>query len=287
MRICWFNDNRLGLVKGGQVFDVSKALEKLPKPTYPAVKGGDPLILNLAQLRPAIEAAATGAGTPISEVKFLPPVAAPSKIIGTPTNYADHIAEADRQRDVFTMKRPSANIDDQGLFLKANSCLIGAGETVKLRFPDRRTDHEMELGVIIGKPASNIKLEDALNYVAGYCIALDMVVRGSQDRSMRKSVDTYGVAGPWMVTADEIADPQNLEFFLAVNGEVKQKSNTKNMIMDLKRQIQFGSEYYTLLPGDIIMTGTCSGVSQVKPGDVMHCEIEKIGAMDVRIGAAE
>jgi len=285
MRICWFNDNRLGLVKGGQVFDVSKVLEKLPKPTYPAAKGGDPLIANLAKLRGDIEAAATGAGIPVAQVKFLSPVAAPSKIIGTPTNYADHIAEADRQRDVFTMKRPSANIDDQGLFLKANSCLIGAGETVKLRFPQRRTDHEMELGVIIGKPASNIKLEDALSYVAGYCIALDMVVRGSQDRSMRKSIDTYGVAGPWMVTADEIADPQNLDFSLAVNGEVKQKSNTKNMIMDLKRQIQFGSEYYTLLPGDIIMSGTCAGVSQVKPGDVMHCEIEKIGAMDVRVGA--
>lgn len=287
MRICWYNDNRLGLVKGDRVYDASKALEKLPKPTYPAAKSGDPLIVNLAKLRPDIEAAASGAGTPIGEVKFLSPVAAPTKVIGTPTNYADHIAEADRQRDVFTMKRPSANIEDQGLFLKANSCLIGAGETVKVRFPQRRTDHEMELGVIIGKPASNIKLEDALNYVAGYCIALDMVVRGSQDRSMRKSVDTYGVAGPWMVTADEIADPQNLDFFLAVNGDVKQKSNTKNMIMDLKRQIQFGSEYYTLLPGDIIMTGTCAGVSQVKPGDVMHCEIEKIGAMDVRIGAAE
>jgi 2,4-didehydro-3-deoxy-L-rhamnonate hydrolase len=287
MRICWYNDNRLGLVKGDRVYDASKALEKLPKPTYPAAKGGDPLIVYLAKLRPEIEAAASGSGTPISEVKFLSPVAAPTKVIGTPTNYADHIAEADRQRDVFTMKRPSTNIDDQGLFLKANSCLIGAGEVVKLRFPQRRTDHEMELGVIIGKPASNIKLEDALSYVAGYCIALDMVVRGSQDRSMRKSVDTYGVAGPWMVTADEIADPQNLEFSLAVNGEIKQKSNTKNMIMDLKRQIQFGSEYYTLLPGDIIMTGTCSGVSQVKPGDVMHCEIQTVGAMDVRVGAAD
>ncbi|HEX3973390.1 MAG TPA: fumarylacetoacetate hydrolase family protein [Stellaceae bacterium] len=287
MRICWYNDNRLGLVKGDRVYDASKALEKLPKPTYPAARNGDPLFVHLAMMRPAIEAAATGSGTPISEVKFLSPIASPTKVIGTPTNYADHIAEADKQRDVFTMKRPSVNIDDQGLFLKANSCLIGAGEVVKLRFPQRRTDHEMELGCIIGKPASNIKLEDALNYVAGYCIALDMVVRGSQDRSMRKSVDTYGVAGPWMVTADEIKDPQNLEFSLAVNGEIKQKSNTKNMIMDLKRQIQFGSEYYTLLPGDIIMTGTCSGVSQVKPGDVMHCEIEQIGAMDVRIGSAE
>jgi 2,4-didehydro-3-deoxy-L-rhamnonate hydrolase len=287
MRICWYNDNKLGLVKGDKVYDASKALEKLPKPSYPAARNGDPLLVHLAMMRPAIEAAATGAGTPIGEVKFLSPVASPSKVIGTPTNYADHIAEADRQRDVFTMKRPSANIEDQGLFLKANSCLIGAGEQVKVRFPERRTDHEMELGLIIGKPCSNIKLEEALDYVAGYCIALDMVVRGSQDRSMRKSVDTYGVAGPWMVTADEIKDPQNLEFSLAVNGEIKQKSNTKNMIMDLKRQIQFGSEYYTLLPGDIIMTGTCAGVSQVRPGDVMHCEIETIGAMDVRIGSAE
>lgn len=286
MRICWFNDNRLGVVKGGTVYDATRLLEKLPKPTYPASRGGDPLIANLAKLKPELEAAATGAGIPVAQVKFLSPVAAPSKVIGTPTNYKDHIAEANQQRAVFT-GRYSGTIEEQGLFLKANSCLIGGGETVKLRFPSRRTDHEMELGVIIGKPASNIKLEDALNYVAGYCIALDMVVRGSQDRSMRKSVDTYGVAGPWMVTADEIADPQNLDFSLAVNGEVKQKSNTKNMIMDLKRQIQFGAEYYTLLPGDIIMSGTCSGVSQVKPGDVMHCEIEKIGAMDVRIGAAD
>lgn len=286
MRICWYNDNRLGLVKGDRVYDVTKVLEKLPKPTYPAAKGGDPLIAHLAQLRPDIEAAATGAGIPVGEVKFLSPVQSPSKVIGTPTNYTDHIAEASQQRAVFT-GRYSGSIEEQGLFLKANSCLIGGGEPVRLRFPERRTDHEMELGVIIGKKASNIKLEDALSYVAGYCIALDMVVRGSQDRSMRKSIDTYGVAGPWMVTADEVPDPQNLEFFLAVNGDVKQKSNTKNMIMDLKRQIQFGAEYYTLLPGDIIMTGTCAGVSQVKPGDVMHCEIEKVGAMDVRIAAAE
>jgi 2,4-didehydro-3-deoxy-L-rhamnonate hydrolase len=286
MRICWFNDNRLGLVKGGQVFDVSKVLEKLPKPTYPAAKGGDPLIVHLDHLRGDIEAAATGTGVPVASVKFLSPVASPSKIIGTPTNYTDHIAEASQQRAVFT-GRYSGSIDEQGLFLKANSALIGAGETVKLRFPERRTDHEMELGIIIGKKASNIREEDALSYVGGYAIALDMVVRGSQDRSMRKSIDTYAVLGPWLVTADEIPDPTALDFSLAVNGVVKQKSNTKQMIMSIRRQIQFAAEYYTLLPGDIIMTGTCSGVSQVKPGDVMHCEIDKVGAMDVRVGAAD
>ena len=283
MRICWFNDNRLGLVEGDYVRDASEALEKLPKPAYPFPPKGDPLIANLDRLKPDILAAAAGAGSfPVSEVKFLSPVASPTKIIGTPTNYRDHITEADRQREVFG-GRYSGSIEEQGMFLKATSALVGPGEGVRLRFPDRRTDHEMELGVIIGRQASDIRKEEALDYVAGYSIALDMVVRGTQDRSFRKSIDTYAVLGPWLVTADEVPDPQNLDFFLAVNGEVKQKSNTSLMIMDLATQISWASSYYTLWPGDIIMSGTCSGVSQVKPGDVLHCEIDKVGRCDVRI----
>jgi len=283
MRICWFNDNRLGIVEGDRVYDASKALEKLPTPTYPFPPKGDPLIANLDKLKPAILVEAEGAASfPVGEVKFLSPVAAPTKIIGTPTNYRDHVAEADRQREVFG-RRYSGSIEDQGLFLKANSALVGPGEGVRLRFPERRTDHEMELGVVIGRQASNIRKEEALDYVAGYSIALDMVVRGTQDRSFRKSIDTYAVLGPWLVTADEVPDPQNLDFFLAVNGEVKQKSNTGLMIMDLRTQISWASTYYTLWPGDIIMSGTCSGVSQVKPGDILHCEIDKIARCDVRI----
>ena len=283
MRICWFNDNRLGIVEGDRVYDASKALEKLPTPTYPFPPKGDPLIANLDELKPAILAAAEGAASfPVGEVNFLSPVAAPTKIIGTPTNYRDHVAEADRQREVFG-RRYSGSIEDQGLFLKANSALVGPGEGVRLRFPERRTDHEMELGVVIGRQASNIRKEEALDYVAGYSIALDMVVRGTQDRSFRKSIDTYAVLGPWLVTADEVPDPQNLDFFLAVNGEVKQKSNTGLMIMDLRTQISWASTYYTLWPGDIIMSGTCSGVSQVKPGDILHCAIDKIARCDVRI----
>jgi len=283
MRICWFNDNRLGIVEGDRVYDASKALEKLPTPTYPFPPKGDPLIANLDKLKPAILVEAEGAASfPVGEVKFLSPVAAPTKIIGTPTNYRDHVAEADRQREVFG-RRYSGSIEDQGLFLKANSALVGPGEGVRLRVPERRTDHEMELGVVIGRQASNIRKEEALDYVAGYSIALDMVVRGTQDRSFRKSIDTYAVLGPWLVTADEVPDPQNLDFFLAVNGEVKQKSNTGLMIMDLRTQISWASTYYTLWPGDIIMSGTCSGVSQVKPGDILHCEIDKIARCDVRI----
>jgi 2-keto-4-pentenoate hydratase/2-oxohepta-3-ene-1,7-dioic acid hydratase in catechol pathway len=283
MRICWFNDNCLGLVEGDHVRDVSKALEELSKPSYPFPPKGDPLIANLDRLKPAILAAANGAQSfSVSGVKFLSPVAAPTKIIGTPTNYHDHIAEADRQREVFG-RRYSGSIEEQGLFLKATSALVGPGEGVRLRFPDRRTDHEMELGVVIGRQASNIRKEEALDYVAGYSIALDMVVRGTQDRSFRKSIDTYAVLGPWLVTADEVPDPQNLDFFLAVNGEEKQKSNTSLMIMDLRTQIAWASSYYTLWPGDIIMSGTCSGVSQVRPGDMLHCEIDRVAACDVRI----
>src|SRR5262249_969446 len=121
--------------------------------------------------------------------------------------------------------------------------------------------------------------------VAGYCIALDMVVRGSEDRSFRKSIDTYAVAGPWLVTADEIPAPGRLKFSLSVNGEVRQASDTQFMIMSIERQIAWASTWYPLYPGDIIMTGTCEGVSRVVPGDVMHCEIEQIGAMDVAISA--
>ncbi|HZT52407.1 MAG TPA: fumarylacetoacetate hydrolase family protein, partial [Stellaceae bacterium] len=207
MRICWFNDNRLGLVKGDRVFDASAALDKLPKPTYPFPPKGDPLIRNLETMKPAIAAAAEGAKSyAVREVKFLSPVAAPTKIIGTPTNYHDHIAEAEQQREAFG-RRYSGSIEEQGLFLKANSALVGPGEGVRLRFPDRRTDHEMELGVVIGRQASNIRKEDALKYVAGYAVALDMVVRGTQDRSYRKSIDTYAVLGPWLTTADEVPDP--------------------------------------------------------------------------------
>jgi 2,4-diketo-3-deoxy-L-fuconate hydrolase len=285
MKICWFGDNQLGLVEGDVVCDVSAALRALPPPRYPAPKG-DPLIANLARVREEIHKVAPGAKKiPIKDVRFLSPVASPSKIIGTPVNYLKHIEEAAAQRDVFT-GRYQGGIEEQGLFLKATSSLVGPGEGVKLRFLDRRTDHEMELGVVIGNFANNIPEARALDYVAGYCIALDMVVRGSEDRSFRKSIDTYAVAGPWLVTADEVPDPGHLKFSLAVNGEVRQASDTQFMIMSIEHQIAWASTWYPLYPGDIIMTGTCEGVSRVVPGDVMHCEIEKIGAMDVPISAA-
>jgi 2,4-didehydro-3-deoxy-L-rhamnonate hydrolase len=285
VKICWFNDYQLGLVDGDSVRDVSAALKALPHPRYPAPKA-DQLIANLDKACEEIRILAPSAKKiPMHDTKFLSPVPFPSKIIGVPVNYINHVEEAKEQKEHFS-SRYQGTIEEQGLFLKSSSSLVGPGEGVKVRFLDRRSDHEMELGVIIGKRASNVSEADALTYVAGYCIALDMVVRGTEDRSFRKSIDTYAVAGPWMVTADEIPDPSHLDFSLAVNGEVRQRSNTRYMIMGLQRQISWASQWYALEPGDIIMTGTCEGVARVIPGDVMHCEIERIGAMDVKVTAA-
>ncbi|HVV92584.1 MAG TPA: fumarylacetoacetate hydrolase family protein [Hyphomicrobiales bacterium] len=285
MRVAWFDDHRLGLVEGALVYDVTAALDRLPPQTYPG-PWGDPLISHLGPMREAILAARLHAPTlAIDAVRFRSPVARPSKIIGTPVNYLKHAEEAESNAEVFT-HRYQGGIEQQGLFLKAVSALVGPGDGVAVRFPERRTDHEMELGVVIGRKAANVTQAEALSCVAGYAIALDMVVRGPEDRSFRKSVDSYAVLGPWLVTADEVADPGNLAFRLAVNGELRQQSNTRFMILDIARQIAWASSYYTLWPGDIIMTGTCEGVGPVLPGDVMECEIDGIGAMKIAVGSA-
>ena len=223
---------------------------------------------------------------PASSVRFLSPVANPTKVIGVPVNYQAHADEAKADAEVSVAAR-RGSIEEQGLFLKANSALVGPSEGVAVRFPDRRTDHEAELGIVIGRTASDVGYDEALDYVAGYAIALDMVVRGTEDRSMRKSVDTYAVLGPWLTTADEIADPDSIDFELTVNGETRQKSTTRLMIMDCRRQIEWASSFYTLHPGDIIMTGTCEGVGRVLPGDTMHLRFAGLGEMDVPIHAHE
>ena len=284
MKYCRYNDNRIGVVRGDEVHDVTAIVEKLPAHRYP-FPIGDALVANLESLRGEMEHLADAApGVPASSVSFLSPVANPTKVIGVPVNYQAHADEAKADAEVSVAAR-RGGIEEQGLFLKANSALVGPSEGVAVRFPDRRTDHEAELGLIIGRTACDVSYDDALDYVAGYAIALDMVVRGTEDRSLRKSVDTYAVLGPWLTTADEIANPDSIAFELTVNGETRQKSNTELMIMDVRRQIEWASAFYTLHPGDIIMTGTCEGVSRVLPGDTMHLEFAGLGAMDVPIRA--
>jgi 2,4-didehydro-3-deoxy-L-rhamnonate hydrolase len=285
MKICRYDDNRLGVVRGTQLHDVTSVLDALPTLRWP-LPTHDIFIEALPQLRDRLEAAATKAPPKdIASVKLLSPVANPNKIIGAPINYKEHIEESKKDQAI-AYGRVIKSIGEFGLFLKANSTLVGAGEGVALRFTDKRNDHEMELAVVIGKRADRIPAERALDYVAGYAIGLDMTVRGPEVPSFRKSIDTYGVLGPWLVTADEIPDPNTVDIALSVNGEVRQKSNTRFLDYNVHKLIAWASEYYTLLPGDIIMTGTPEGVGPVKPGDVMECEAGGVGRMTVKIRAA-
>jgi 2-keto-4-pentenoate hydratase/2-oxohepta-3-ene-1,7-dioic acid hydratase in catechol pathway len=213
--------------------------------------------------------AASAPGKPLSQVKLLSPVARPSKVMAAPTNYRKHIEEMNKvaEAHVGGVRRFSTDIGEAGIFLKANSAVVGPSEGIPIRFPDKRNDHEIELVMIIGREGSRIPRDKAMDYIAGYSLGLDMTVRGPQDRSMRKSCDGYSVLGPWIVTADEIANPDDLPLSLTVNGETRQDTNTSYLIYDIRRLIEFASEYYTLYPGDVYYTGTPEGVGPVKPGD--------------------
>jgi len=284
MRICRFNGGRLGLVRGDEVIDVTPVLDLIPAQRYPLPQK-DLLIEALPQLRAAIEAEAKqGARHPISSVKFQSPVANPGKIIGAPINYKAHIEESKADAGI-GHGRNITTIGDWGMFLKAGTSLIGCDEDIVLRFADRRNDHEVELGVMIGRQGSQIAAGDAMAYVAGYTVALDMTLRGPEFQCFRKSIDTYSVAGPWLVTADEVADPNSLDLWLTVNGEARQKSNTRFLVYDIARLIEFTSSFYTLMPGDIIMSGTPEGVGPVRPGDLIEAGIESIGQFSIRVAA--
>lgn len=286
MRLCRYDEDQLGLVRDDQVFDATAALENLPPLTWP-IPQGDHLIANLDALRPAIEHAADDSHpVPVSSVQFKSPVANPSKIIGAPVNYHKHHQEAVADAEI-NLGREIKTIDTYGLFMKANSSLVGPGEGVALRFTDRRNDHEVELAVIIGEGGSDIAEADAMGHICAYSIGLDMTVRGTEDRSLRKGIDTYSVLGPWLVTADEVDDPGHLDFEIRVNDEVRQKSNTDQLIFDIPRLIAYASAFMTLYPGDVIMTGTPEGVGPVEPGDVMHAWIDQVGEMSIPVRAHE
>ena len=155
MRLCRYDDNRLGVVRDGQIFDVTAALDQLPALRWP-LPPGDLLIANLAKLKPEIERLARGnRSKSVTEVKFLSPVANPSKIVAAPVNYQKHIDESRLDKGI-SFGQDIKTIDFYGVFLKSSSALVGAGEGVALRFTDRRNDHEVELGVVIGKTANNV-----------------------------------------------------------------------------------------------------------------------------------
>jgi 2,4-didehydro-3-deoxy-L-rhamnonate hydrolase len=291
MKLCRYDDDRMGVVRGDLVHDVTEAQTEIRK-SMPYAMKGDAVVASLPQWRERIERMADKArGLPIAQLKLLPPVARPTKLTCAPTNYQAHIAEmekASQQPGTQIVRSQSSKILEAGMFLKANSALVGPSEGIPIRFPDRRNDHEVELVMVIGKTGSDIPQAKALDYVACYALGLDMTVRGREDRSFRKSVDGYAVLGPWMVTADELPDPDNVPISLTVNGETKQNSNTSQLIYNCRRLIEFASEFYTLYPGDLVYTGTPDGVGPVKPGDVIVCRSAPVlGELKIAVRAHE
>lgn len=273
-------------MEGSGVKDVTAASDVLPTWRYP-LPGFDPLIANLDQVLARVrEIAPRCAELPLEGLSLLSPVASPGKIVAAPVNYEKHLEEVRGDADLHHGNQSHmAPIHSMGLFLKATSSLVGPGHGIQVRHPERRTDHEVELAFVIGKRAHRVPAAEALQYVAGYSIGLDITIRGSEDRSFRKSPDSYTVLGPWLVTADEIPDPGALDLSLSVNGEVRQSSNTKFMILGVAKLIELATSFYTLHPGDVIITGTPEGVSPIIPGDKIVASIQGIGSMSVEVGA--
>ncbi|WP_416050135.1 fumarylacetoacetate hydrolase family protein [Cupriavidus basilensis] len=200
------------------------------------------------------------------------------KIVAIGLNYADHAAEAG-------MALPAEPI----VFLKANSSLNGPNDSVMLPRGSEKTDWEVELGVVIGKVARNVSLADALSHVAGYCVVNDVSERefqiergGTWDKG--KGCDTFCPVGPWLVTRDEVPDPQALGLWLDVNGQRVQKGSTATMVFDVATLVSYVSRFMTLHPGDLICTGTPPGVGMgfkpprfLKAGDTMRLGIDGLG----------
>ena len=282
MKLCRFDEDRLGVVKGDMVHDVTAAQDEIRKSARYDMKG-DAVIAALPQWRSRIEEmAAKAPGKPISSVKLLSPVARPSKAMAAPTNYKKHIEEMRIRTDLpKDATRMPPNIEKAGIFLKANSSIVGPSEGIPLRFPDRPNEHEIELVIIIGKQGTDIPKDKFKDYVAGYALGLDMTTRGSEDRSFRKSIDGYSVIGPWMVTADEVANPDDMVITLHCNNDLRQTADTKDLIYDCGRLIEFASSFYTLYPGDVYFTGTPHGVGPVKAGDTLYGRNDVLGELKI------
>jgi 2,4-diketo-3-deoxy-L-fuconate hydrolase len=282
MKLCRFNDNRFGVVVGDDVADLTEVLSHLPEMRWP-VPAGDHLIRHFGQLRKHIEQALpTATRTALNSVSLLSPVANASKVVAAPVNYALHLAEAKADVGV-NFGADIKTIDHYGLFLKSSTSVVGPAEGIRLPRLSRRIDHEVEVVAVIGRECFHVPESEALDYVFGYCIGLDMSVRGTEDRSWRKSYDTFTVLGPYLVTADEIADAGRLDLHLEVNGERRQSSNTSALIFGIPKLIAYASAGYRLYPGDIIMTGTPEGVGPVVHGDTVTSGVEGLGEMEVRV----
>lgn len=269
----------LALVNGQQLVDLTAAGLKY-ETMLALIADGDAALERVA----AISEQAT-ASIDLASVKLLAPIERPGKYLAIGMNYKKHLEEAD--------KLGVARSAHQVWFNKQTTCLAGPYDDIDPGVSEK-LDYEVELGVVIGRPAKHVSKADAKDHVFGYFVVNDVSARDwqfhSQTFTMGKSFDTHGPIGPWIVTADEVADPHALDLRCYVNGELRQSNNTSQMIADVWAQISYLSTAFTLEAGDLIATGTPEGVGIgmepqlfLQQGDIVRCEIDGIGAIENRV----
>jgi len=274
MKLGYFDDFKLGVVKGDVVVDVSSIVKDIPHTGPGDLMNG--LIARFSDYRKRLEeAAARGQGVPISQVRIRPPVPKPVNIECMAVNYMED----------GTLKEPAPI----NAFHKSPSAVIGDGDTMVLPdVPASIFEGEAELALIIGKRASNVKQADAMSYVFGYTCFIDGSARSLPPAGntfyQMKSRDTFAPIGPWIVTADEIPNPQKLQIKLTNNGKVMQNFNTDDMAHKIPRCIEWVSSIHTLEPGDVLATGTNHrGLNAFMDGDQIELEIEKVGKLRIKV----
>lgn len=278
MKLAALDGGRVALVDGDELVDVSDLVGVRPG-EWPPV-GGARAVAAFAADPPRWDDLASRPRMPLGGTRLECPLAWPNKVIAFPANYHAHIDEM-RAANALISPKPASG---QGFFLKANSSLSGPFDAIMLPdLPGREVHHECELALIIGKGGREISREAAMDHLFGYACLVDFVVRGKEERVMRKSFDTFCPLGPWIVSADEIPDHRDIDLRLTVNGELRQAANTRDLIVDIPGMIAMASSVMTLQPGDVIASGTPAGVGPVHDGDEVRISIAGVGAMRLRV----
>ena len=275
MKLVLFNDYVPGVVKGDRVVDISGAVGDVPHITPQQLMSG--IVAGFDQRRAAIEALVSSSeGVPASGVRFRAPLPEPTRIVCMAGNYMEG----------GTLKI----VSDRNAFLKSPSSVIGSGDTIVLPdVPAPHFHHEAELAFVVSKTANHVDAADAGDYIFGYTNFIDVSARGMLPNGSfsffwQKSWDTFGPMGPYLVTKDEVPDPQNLGVKLSVNGDVKQDLSTSDMGRTVEEVLEFASWITTLQPGDIVSTGTNHiGLSPIQDGDRVEMEIDGLGKLELDV----
>lgn len=291
MKVCLYDSHLAGVVDGDQVYPVGEALVSAGhlKPDYTMVQVIEALVGNPEASACVEDCLNTGRSKPLSSVKLRAPIYNPTSLWAAAANYMDHRKEMETRMGGGPKALPEKDEHMSELFLKPVSSIIGPGETVILPKVSIDVDFECELCAVIGKTARKVTEEKALDHVFGYTICWDISQRDPwgrgkhNTRNIRKGFDTFSPLGPWIVTKDEIEEPQDLTINVWLNGEPTMTAHTKDMICGLRDLIRFLSNAVTLRPGDLITTGTPAGVHKLKHGDKLRGKIDKIGEMELSV----